>query len=73
MIELEKLTEEQGKPLPKLVVVGKNDGILSAEEIVTTYNDYAQIELYDNLPHNDIPDEIFTEMVNRIVKFYRKK
>ncbi|MHA2307198.1 MAG: alpha/beta hydrolase family protein [Candidatus Hodarchaeales archaeon] len=63
---------ELDKSLPKLVIVGENDGILFADEVITTYRDYAQIELFKNLPHNDIPDDKFVEMVNKIVDFYLK-
>jgi pimeloyl-ACP methyl ester carboxylesterase len=69
---LDDITEKQGKPIPKLVVVGKNDGILSTEEIVATYRDHAQIVEYSNLTHIYIPDPIYAAMVETIVAFYLK-
>ena len=73
LTDLEEITEERGKPIPKLVVVGKKDGLVSTEEIVTTYKNHTLIELHDDLPHNDIPDNKFAEIVDRIVDFYLKR
>lgn len=52
-------------------VIGKNDEVLPANEMIKAISNYPtiKVELWDNFPHNDIDDTLYDKFFKRVSQF----
>ena len=56
----------------KIVHVGKNDEVLPFQGIVDAYKKYTEIEIWDDLPHNEISSSQMEFFISKVTAFYNR-